>query len=416
MKVFKKLLSLLTIFLLLLLPKRINFHVLANTQKLSQTNSNTSLTENLPQKGSNAYIEPTSKNSNLNETTPNFSPNTTQTNLDQPDIIYFKAKILKIIPNQHCKLTEDNNCFLFKLQRIKTNQKLEILVNYQNSPYLKYLNLKPGDTVIVQNQGDLNSILSIDRTRSTIIIIILFLLVVILVSGLQGLSALLGLAITFALLLYFFIPGILQGYNPYLITAIIGFIALAVSIYFSHGINLKSHIVLLSTSISMILAWILAIWAVHFTRLTGLTSEEYISLNSSLSHPLNISKILVTVIILGVLGSIDDVAINQSAFILSFIKHNKHIPLKKVYKEAMQIGKDHSASMINTLAIVYISNALPIVLILSASGISLLEIFNRELFVEEIVKSAVVSSILLLTVPLTNIITIFIAKKFYKIH
>ncbi len=340
------------------------------------------------------------------------SKNTVPEAQDEPPIKYFKAKIIKISPNQPCKITQDNKCVKYTVKH--DNATYNILVDFRNSPYLKYLHLKPNDTVIIQHQGDLNYIIGIDRSKQVILLAILFLAVVLAVSGLQGLSALFGLLIAFALMIYLFIPAILQGYNPYIVTGIIEFIALAISVYFSHGINIKSHIVFASSTIALFLAWLLAAWAVKFTRLTGLTSEEYISLNTSLAQPLDIAKILVTVIILGVLGSIDDVAINQAGFILSFAKNNPNLPLKTVYKEATQIGKDHTASMINTLAIVYISSALPIVLILAAHKTSLLEILNRELFVEEIVKSIVVSTILLLAVPITNILTIFIAKKIYK--
>ena len=343
---------------------------------------------------------------------PQTSEKATRQAQDEPPIEYFKAKIIKISPNQPCKIAQDNKCVKYTVKH--DNATYDILVDFRDSPYLKYLHLKQNDTVIIQHQGDLNYIIGIDRSKQVIFLAILFLAVVLAVSGLQGLSALFGLLITFALMIYLFIPAILQGYNPYIVTGIIGFVALAISVYFSHGINVKSHIVFASSSIALFLAWLLAAWAVKFTRLTGLTSEEYISLNTSLAQPLDIAKILVTVIILGVLGSIDDVAINQAGFILSFAKNNPNLPLKTVYKEATQIGKDHTASMINTLAIVYISSALPIVLILAAHKTSLLEILNRELFVEEIVKSIVVSTILLLAVPITNILTIFIAKKIYK--
>ena len=325
-------------------------------------------------------------------------------------IEYIKARILDIKNNVPCLYTEESVCTKYIVQNVKTEKTFDIVMDLRSALYVKNLKLHKNDTVIVQHQGDSDFIIGIDRTLTIIFLTIFFIILVILVSGKQGLSTLIGLATTLAVMLYIFIPAILHGYNPILIGFILSFILLVISVYFSHGFNKKSHAVLIATSLGLFLAWIFAILTIHITRLTGLTSEEYITLNSTLPISLDISKILVTVIILGVLGSIDDVAINQASVIMSLLRQKPNITNKELYKEAHTIGKDHVASMINTLVIVYISSALPIVLLLAANGTNLIEILNRELFVQEIVKSIVVSSILVVTVPITNVIAIVIGR------
>lgn len=295
------------------------------------------------------------------------------------------------------------------------NKTISLVEDLSQDMYISKLNLKKGDRIILQTSGDQLFIVGVDHSKVIFTMIIIFFVFVILISGKQGISALLGLTITMALLFMIFVPNVLAGQDPLAIGFILSIILLIISVYFSHGFSIKTHSAFIASFILLIIAWLVSIISIKITRLTGLTSEEYVTLLSSLNFNLDVSKLLVTIIIWGTLGSIDDVTVNQAGIVFSLVKNNPDLKPLTLYKEAMKIGRDHIASMINTLIIVYISNSLPIVLILGASGVNMLDILNRELFVQEIVKSIVVSSILILAVPLTTLISIWLAKNKYKL-
>jgi len=66
--------------------------------------------------------------------------------------------------------------------------------------------------------------------------------------------------------------------------------------------------------------------------------------------------------------------------------------------------------MVNTLVLAYAGAALPLLLLLTLYQEPLLPALNREIFVEEIVRTLVGSLGLMLTVPLTSLIASNLAR------
>ena len=75
----------------------------------------------------------------------------------------------------------------------------------------------------------------------------------------------------------------------------------------------------------------------------------------------------------------------------------------------MVIGRDHIASLVNTLLLAYVGASLPLFLLLTTQNLSLGETLNREFLVEEIVRTLVGSLALILAVPITTLLASLIA-------
>ena len=73
----------------------------------------------------------------------------------------------------------------------------------------------------------------------------------------------------------------------------------------------------------------------------------------------------------------------------------------------MQVGRDHIASMLYTLILSYAGAALPMLLLITASGRPLGQVLTSDLIATEIVRSAVGAIALALAVPITTIIAAF---------
>ena len=70
-----------------------------------------------------------------------------------------------------------------------------------------------------------------------------------------GLTALAGLAVTFAVLLLFIVPAILAG-RPPLLVAIVGSAAIMLTVlYLTHGFTLPTSVAVLGTLASLVLCW-----------------------------------------------------------------------------------------------------------------------------------------------------------------
>ena len=111
-------------------------------------------------------------------------------------------------------------------------------------------------------------------------------------------------------------------------------------------------------------------------------------------------------IIIGSLGVLDDVTIGQAATVYELKDANPSLDAKELYRRAMSIGREHIASLINTLFLAYAGISLPIILYLVAfqNGVPLWFALNGEPIAEEIVRTMVGSIGIILAVPITTLI------------
>ena len=107
---------------------------------------------------------------------------------------------------------------------------------------------------------------------------------------------------------------------------------------------------------------------------------------------------------LGAVGVLDDVAIGQTSSMLELISLNKEITFIELFKKSMNIGRDHIASMINTLFIAYAGSSFTVVIVLGINNPGFRNLLNLDYISEEIVRTIVASMGLILIVPLTSLL------------
>jgi uncharacterized membrane protein len=77
----------------------------------------------------------------------------------------------------------------------------------------------------------------------------------------------------------------------------------------------------------------------------------------------------------------------------------------------MTVGREHIVSLINTLALAYVGQSLPLLLMFTAYNFSpIWVILNDQMISEEVVRSLVGSACLLLAIPIST----FLSAKFLK--
>ena len=86
-----------------------------------------------------------------------------------------------------------------------------------------------------------------------------------------------------------------------------------------------------------------------------------------------------------------------------------HYTRRELYERALRIGREHVGALVNTLAIAYAGASLPLLLLFFGSGdIDIGLTVNRELFATEIVRILVGSIGLVLAVPITTAVAVYI--------
>jgi uncharacterized membrane protein len=337
----------------------------------------------------------------------------------KPEENYYKAEVTKIIKTENMGEGELGN-FTQTLEIKFLDGPLEGEVREaENSGTIKFAEEKKvneGEKIVVLEviQGERINYSVWDKYRLDLIffIVIGFFTLVIIFAGLKGLGSIIGMITSFIILVGFIVPQILNGYNPLLITILGSSVILLVTIFLAHGVSKKTGVALSSTVIALTITGVLAYTIVKLMNLTGLGNEESYMLQIG-NVDINAQGLLLSGIIIGTLGVLDDVTTTQSAAIFEFLKIDKKLSVTDLFVKGYVVGKDHIASLVNTLILAYAgaSLALFVIFVLNPNNIPSWVMLNDEMITEEIVRAVVGSIGLIMAVPISTVIASIVAKK-----
>ncbi|MFE0651592.1 YibE/F family protein [Streptomyces sp. NPDC059534] len=245
------------------------------------------------------------------------------------------------------------------------------------------------------------SVTDVNRKLPMAVLAGIFALAVVLVGRMRGLMALIALALSFLVLTFFILPAILQGSNP-LVVAVVGSSAIMlIALYMCHGLSARTSVAVLGTLISLLLIGLLGSLFIGWASLSGNTDD-----NTGLIHGLypeiDMSGLLLAGIIIGSLGVLDDVTVTQTSAVWELHQADPGMGPRALYRAGIRIGRDHIASVVNTLVLAYAGAALPLMLLFSIAQSSMGTVANSELVAVEIVRTLVGSIGLVASVPLTT--------------
>ena len=283
-----------------------------------------------------------------------------------------------------------------------------------------YIRLKRGQTFYISHVTnaldgtDRYAVYDVDRLPAVLFFVGLFILCVVLFGGFQGVRGIVSLAISLFAILYFLLPGILHGYSPLPLSLGVSSFIIIFGSYITHGFNKTTSSAVLGMIATVIVTGALAVLAVHMTQLTGFSNEEATYLNYSTQGSINFVGLLLGGIMIGLLGVLYDVAIGQAVSVEELHKAGPHLPRAYIYKRAIRIGREHIGALVNTLAIAYVGASLPLLLLFYGSGQSIALTANKEIFATEIVRTMIGSIGLVLAVPITTFIAVYLLLRIKK--
>ncbi|MFC4336526.1 YibE/F family protein [Salininema proteolyticum] len=271
-----------------------------------------------------------------------------------------------------------------------------------------------GDTVVLMYlEGSMTGqqYYIVDQERSPMMwaALIAFVLAIIAFGRWKGVRSLVSLSITFAIVLLFIVPAILDG-SPPMFVAIAGSAAIMLaSLFLTHGWNRTTTVAVLGTLAALVITGILAAASTSLAHLTGIMDEDTSQL--SLYYDLDMSGLLLAGIIIGALGVIDDITISQSATIDELSKANPGWSTAHLFGSGMRVGRDHITSVVNTLVLAYAGASLPLLVLLAASDAPAGQVLTNELIAAEIIRSVVGTLGLIAAVPITTYLAAVLVKR-----
>jgi len=249
------------------------------------------------------------------------------------------------------------------------------------------------------------------RLPTLLVLMLLFAIATLIVGRQVGLRSLISMGFSVLILALFILPRISDGQNPVLVCIVGSLLLMAPSLYLVYGWNWKTHSALLGLTISLLVTSLLATLFVYWGHLTGFSSEDAAFLVLSSQTRIDLRGLALGGVIIGTLGVLDDVTIGQASATFELKRANPVLNWEQLFRHGMVIGRDHIASMVNTLMMAYVGAALPLFLLLASSSASLAQTLNREFLAEEIIRTLVGSTGLILAVPITSLIASIVAQR-----
>ncbi|WP_369390478.1 YibE/F family protein [Streptomyces sp. CG1] len=253
------------------------------------------------------------------------------------------------------------------------------------------------------------SVTDVNRKFPMTLLAGIFALAVVVVGRLRGVMALVALAISFMVLNFFILPAILQGSNPLLVAVIGSSAIMLIALYMCHGLSARTSVAVLGTLASLALIGILGSQFIDWAALTGNTDDQT-GLIHGLYPKLDMSGLLLAGVIIGSLGVLDDVTVTQTSAVWELHDANPAMGRRGLYRAGIRIGRDHIASVVNTLVLAYAGAALPLMLLFSIAQSGVGTVANSELVAEEIVRTLVGSIGLVASVPVTTLLAALVVS------
>jgi len=292
-------------------------------------------------------------------------------------------------------------------------QRVEML-HGQASMLTEDTRVQPGDRVLLEHDtgpdGELFYITDFVRWPALLSLTLLFAAATVAVGRWVGLRALVSMGISVLAIAGFIVPGIMAGNDPLTVCTIGALLLMTASLYLVYGWTWKTHTALAGLTISLAATVLLAVIFADLGHLAGLGSEEAGFLVHLGQTQVNLRGLLLGGIVIGAVGVLDDVAVGQASATFELRRANPQLRWAQLFRHSMVIGRDHIASMTNTLLLAYAGASLPLFLLMASLNIPLGQTLNREFIAEEIVRTLVGSLGLILAVPATSLLAGLVAQ------
>lgn len=342
--------------------------------------------------------------------------------LETPDLPSEVGKVEKVTYEDVADGLQNENNVKQKVQiKVLTGQfkgTVQTLDNMLTGNPAYDISLNKGDKVVLHldaKNTEINSVDDVDffiadvkRDYSLEAFSALFMILLVIIGRKKGVFSLVSIIATISLMFFVLVPLILHGVNPVVSAVVVGILSTIITIYLVGGFNSKSSAAIIGTGLSLIFAGGMSLAAIWMARLTGFAGEESMFLYST-RPDLSFKGILVASMIIAALGALMDTGVSIASSVNEIYETDKKLTVNQLFKSGMNIGKDIIGTMSNTLILVYLGSALPLVLL--SNNIDLQKFFNLNQVATEILSALIGSISILACVPLTAIIAAYLIKR-----
>lgn len=272
--------------------------------------------------------------------------------------------------------------------------------------------LKVGDraTVLIStySDGTVNAtVYEFDRLLPLCIVLVLFIAAAVAVGGRTGVKSLVALAVTLVCLFGVLLPSLMKGANTLLMTFIVCAYVAVVSLTIVGGVRKKTVCAMLGAVAGTALALLFGLLAQELTRIDGLRIDDVEPLLQlrQTGTPIGLRGLLVGGIVISALGAVMDVTMGIASSLSEVHAANPELSRRELFRSGMNIGRDMVGTMTNTLILAFLGSGFTLILYLYSLGLSPRQLLSSAYVSLEVVSGVASSVGVILSIPLTALIT-----------
>ena len=274
-----------------------------------------------------------------------------------------------------------------------------------------------GDNIIVYQSvaGDSDSWVFAEyvRTDAIIVLAILFCIAIIVFGRMKGLKTLVTLILTICSVIFVLMPAILGGRNIYFWTVAVCLYITAMTLVIVNGVTFMSLVGGIGCMGGVGVAAVITLIMDRVLKLTGYTDECTIYIKGINNGAIDLKALVFAGMLIGAIGAVMDVAVNIAASVHEVATKIGKPTFKELFRSGITISRDIIGTMSNTLILAYIGSAMcSVLLIIYNNSFSLLNLFNKENIIVELLKILVGSFGILSALPITSAVAaLFYSRK-----
>ncbi len=337
-----------------------------------------------------------------------------QADTEDPEFIYFRGVVMRVDQDESGSPLEEagyeSQAYFVDVRVTSGPHKGQTMNVYHLTSGTEAYDIfvEPGDKVLLQATADENGelvdiyITSHVRDTGLYFAVGLFVLLVLLLGGKSGLKSLLGLAFTAGLIVFVYLPLLLQGKPPVQLAVAVSAIAVVVTMLIVAGVSKKTLAGILGTVGGVVVAGVLAVLFGRFSHLTGFADHEaqmllYIPQGINFDY----QGLLFGGMVIGALGAVMDVGMSIASTLFEMRQLRPDLSPWQLFRSGMNIGRDIMGTMTNTLILAYTGSSTSMLLLFLAYDMPLEQIMNLDLIATEMIRALTGSIGLVSAIPLT---------------
>ena len=226
----------------------------------------------------------------------------------------------------------------------------------------------------------------------------------------RGVLAVAGVALSVGVLLEFVVPAILAGRPALLVALVASLTVMFITLVLTNGIGAQTLAGVLGITATLALTCLLAWFAARFAHIDG-KSEGAAATLGVRNGSVSLQGIVLAAMLIGALGVLADTAVTQASAVMALRRTNPALRARRLYQEALTVGRDHLSATIHTLVLAYAGATLTLLLLLRSGSVSGTDILNNQSIAEPIVATIVGCVALIAAVPITTGLAAFVVVR-----